>query len=132
MAIGGFEPYNTNTVEESISAGKELEFSRDNTMMKVCEKGVIYPYQSLLTRFGGILKKYTTEYTFEQNAFESYMYQPKKFCYDYYGTPELWGDLLYINNMVSAMEFVEPSIKIFKSNILDVIAELNAICGEDL
>ncbi|MCM1220481.1 MAG: hypothetical protein NC548_38945 [Lachnospiraceae bacterium] len=132
MAIGGFGPDNTSTVPSWIVAGKELVMSRDTLMMKVNESGVIYPYQSLTTRFGGLLNRYIIEYEFDSEEWDKYIYQPKRFCKDWYGTPELWGDILYINHMVSAVDFNTPRVKIFNESILEAIAELQAIYADDL
>lgn len=127
-----FAPDKCPTVPEWINAGKNLILSRDNTMMKVNQSGTIYPYQSLTTRFGGALNRYIVDYKFDDDVWPDYMFQPKKFCKDYYGTPELWGDILYINHMTSATQFNRQNIKIFTESILDAIGELKAVYANDL
>lgn len=132
MAIGGYPPHKTATVKNFIVAGNELDLSRNKLMMKALEGGVIFPYQSVTTRFSNALNKYITEYTFEAEEWERYIYQPKRFCMDYYGTPELWADILYINHMVSALDFNRQRIKVFTDGIIEGISELQAIYADDL
>lgn len=127
-----FAPDKCPTVPEWISAGKNLILSRNGLMMKVNQNGVIYPYQSLTARFGDALNRYIADYEFDDNVWPDYMFQPKKFCKDYYGTPELWGDILYINHMTSATQFNRQTIKIFTDSILEAIGELKAIYATDL
>ena len=56
--------------------------------------------------------------TFNDLEFLQYKFQPKKYCYDEYGTTELWSLLLKINNMTSAMEFTKKTIKVFDGDRL--------------
>lgn len=132
MAIGGYVPYKSATITDFIVAGHELDLSRDKLMMKANENGVIYPYQSVTTRFNTAFNKYIVDYTFEADEWDKYIYQPKRFCADYYGTPELWADILYINHMVSAMDFNRPKIKIFSDGIMEGIAEVQAIYADEI
>lgn len=53
-----------------------------------------------------------------------YRYQPKMFCSDMYGTTELWGLLLKINNLTSVVEFNHKMIKVFNSDIFDILNEI--------
>ena len=132
MAVGGYAPHKTATVPDYILAGSELDLSRNKLMMKTLENGVIYPYQSITTRFQGALNRFIVDYTFDADEWGRYIYQPKRFCTDYYGTPELWADILYINHMVSATDFNRPNIKIFTDSIIEAIAEIQAIYADEL
>ena len=53
-----------------------------------------------------------------------YRYQPKMFCNDIYGTTELWGLLLKINNFNSIVNFNSKHIKVFGNNIFAVLNEI--------
>lgn len=53
-----------------------------------------------------------------------YKFSPKLFCYDKYGTIELWGLLLQVNHMTSCTEFNKNTIKTFTNDIFDVINEI--------
>lgn len=127
-----FEPDKAATIPDWIRAGSSLVLSRDKLMMKVKEQGVVYPYQSLTTRFGGLFNKYIVDYEFDMEVWPDYAFNPKRFCKDYYGTPELWGDILFINHMTSATEFNKRHIKIYSDSIIGAIAELKALYKDDL
>ena len=45
-----------------------------------------------------------------------YRYQPKMFCYDNYGSTELWSLLLKMNHMTSITEFNKKTIYVFYSS----------------
>lgn len=53
-----------------------------------------------------------------------YRYQPKLFCYETYGTTELWALLLKINHFTSITEFNTKKIKVFSGNIFNVLNEI--------
>ena len=132
MSLSSYKPNKCSTVPEWIRAGKALSLSRDSIMLKVIHGDKIYPYQSLTSRFRGALRRFEIDYSFTTDNWSKYIYQPKRFCLDFYGTPELWGDILYINHMVSALNFNKPNIKIYSSSVLEAIAELKSIYNDDL
>ena len=51
---------------------------------------------------------------------------------DWYGTPELWSGILYINNMVSVANFNKKTINVFTKNIMEVLEEIMTIYNDDL
>ena len=53
-----------------------------------------------------------------------YKFNPKLLCFDLYGTVELWGLLLKVNNMTSVTEFTKPKIKTFTSQIFSILNEI--------
>lgn len=61
----------------------------------------------------------------------NYKYSPKKYCYDTYGTIELWGLLLQINNMTSCTEFNKKNIRVFNDQIFQVLNEI-LVMEEDI
>lgn len=53
-----------------------------------------------------------------------YKFHPKMFCYDNYGTTELWSLLLRVNNMISAMEFTKQKILVFDDTIFELLNDI--------
>jgi hypothetical protein len=62
--------------------------------------------------------------TFTDEEYMKYRFQPKRFCMDFYDTTELWSSILRINNMTSASQFVNQTIKAFTQDVFDVINEI--------
>lgn len=134
-----YKPYTTYSVDAEIEAGKELYISEDTLSYKekigidnVSEDSIIIRFHNVITQHIDALKDYITDLEFDDDEYYNYLYQPKLFCFEAYGTPELSTSLLYINNMTSATEFNKKKIKAFTSDIIDAINELFAILEEDL
>lgn len=127
-----FPPYDRNKMDSYIEEGKRLSFSRANNLFRTREGNVVTPYQTIVCRYYDSLKSYIEEKTFTDEEFERYRYNPRFLSYDLYGTPELWADLLYINNMVSVTSFKKRTIKVFTSGIIDALIEIKLIIENDL
>ena len=126
-----YKPYNEYTLEREINAGKSVDFSHSNFQLKIKEDGIIHSYASIFSMYSNILTPYIYEKTFTNEEYLKYFQKPKLLSYDMYGTPELWSGLLYINNMVSVADFKKKKIKVFSSNIIDVIDEIRTIYYDD-
>lgn len=130
--ITSYPPKNEYNEKLWIEAGQALPFSRDKVMFKVREKGVIYPHNTIINRYSAVFNRFIITKEFSDDEMLKYIYQPKRFCSDYYGTPELWGELLYLNGMVSQMEFNKTRIKVYARVVLDAIEELRAVYRNEL
>ena len=128
-----FAPYDrAATMDRYIEEGKSLVFSRDTNLLKARYGDAIVPAQSLVCRYYDALKPHIVEKTFTEEEMKRYKYNPRFLSYDLYGTPELWADLLYINNMVSVSSFNKSTVKVFPTNIIDLIIEIKVIVENDL
>lgn len=133
-----YKPYATFSVDAEIEAGKDLYISEDTMSykekipMQESEDNIIIRFHNIITQHIDALKDYITDLEFDDEEYYNYLYQPKLFCYEAYGTPELATSILYINNMTSATEFNKKKLKVFTTDIIDVINELFSILEEDL
>ena len=128
-----FAPYEEAYMDGYIKEGENLIFSRSANIFKTRTGDVITPQQSIVCRYYDSLKSYITTLTFETaEQKKRYRFNPKFLSYDLYGTPELWADLLYINNMTSVAEFKKDTVKVFTSDILNALVEIKLIIENDL
>ena len=128
-----FAPYEEAYMDGYIKEGENLIFSRSANIFKTRTGDVITPQQSIVCRYYDSLKSYITTLTFETTEQKKrYRFNPKFLSYDLYGTPELWADLLYINNMTSVAEFKKDTVKVFTSDILNALVEIKLIIENDL
>lgn len=127
-----FAPYDEATMDKYVEAGLDLPFSHTSNLFRTREGDVVVPYQSIVCRYYDSLKSYITEKTFTKKEFDRYKFNPRFLSYDLYGTPELWAELLYINNMVSMAEFKKTTIKVFTPSIIDALIEIKLIIENDL
>lgn len=131
--FGTFLPYERNTMDEYVEEGLNLQFSRASNLFRTkVGNSIIAPYQTIVCRYYDSLKSYITQKTFTDEEFAKYKYNPRFLSYDLYGTPELWADLLYINNMVSVTAFKKQTINIFTTSIIDALIEIRLIIENDL
>lgn len=127
-----FAPYDENKMDGYIKEGKRLSFSRATNLFRTKTGNIVTPYQTIVCRYYDSLKPYIEVKTFTDEEFEKYKYQPRFLSYDLYGTPELWADILYINNMVSVTAFKKRTIKVFTPSIIDALIEIKLIIENDL
>lgn len=128
-----FAPYdNAETMDSYIDEGKQLEFSRIENLFRASCKNCIAPAQTIVCRYYDSLKVYIETKTFTDAEFRRYKYNPRFLSYDLYGTPELWADILYINNMVSVSSFNKSTVKVFRTSIIDALIEIKSIIENDL
>lgn len=127
-----FSPYNKAYMDEYVEEGKALPFSRATNLFRTTVDDVIVPYQTVVCRYYDSLKKYIVEKTLTDEEYDLFKFNPRFLSKQLYGTPELWADLLYINNMVSVSEFKKRTVKVFTTNIIDAIIEIKLIIENDL
>ena len=128
-----FRPYTETTVDSVIEAGQMLDIS-ESTMAfhNTIDDSIVLAYHNVITKFYRVLSDHIIEVTLSDDEYDEYVQQPKKYCYDMYGTPELAYSLLYINDMPSVTDFKRRKIKIFTDDIMDIIVELMSLNEEDL
>ncbi len=124
-----FNTFETATMEGLINAGKKLNVSHSKIHFKAGATKpdgtqLVVNYYSLIDRYRDFINKILVKYTMTEEEFIKYRYQPKKMCLDFYGTTELWGALLRVNNMHSCTQFNKETIKMFTHDIEDVLTEI--------
>ena len=124
-----FTPSQTATIQDLVQFGKSLDLSHSKLHTKtsfLTDAGdkIIINYTSILDKYYDIIKKNTTIVDMTDEELNKYRFQPKRFCMDFYNTPELWSLLLRINNMTSTTQFDQKKIKVFTSNIFDILNEI--------
>ena len=130
--VSSYEPANTYDLSSEVTAGKYVELSHGNMQFKTTFDDMVIPYQTLVCRYRNILTPYIKEVTLSDSDYAKYYQKPKLLSMDYYGTPELWSSILYINNMVSVANFTKKTIKLFSNSIIEVFDEIMTIYNDDL
>ena len=79
---------------------------------------------SFINKYFDMLRDSCIPVTMNDKECKIYRAQPKKFCYKYLGTPELWALLLRVNNMKSIHEFNKKTFLMPTSKTVEVIREI--------
>lgn len=123
-----FEPTKVGTISDLISFGKSLNISHGKlhyqSLITDTSSTLIVNHISILDKYNDLLKKIIVDYTFTDEEYFKYRFQPKRLSYDKYGTTELWAAILKINNMVSVTQFTNIRVKLFTQDIFDVLNEI--------
>lgn len=127
-----YTPKSENTITEWCNAGKKLYIANHAFGMKNRIGDIVFTEQSYLFKYYRLLTKNMQELTLTDDEFVKYRYQPKLFCQDRYGTPELWALLLFVNNMTSVVQFNRKNISVFSSSIINLLPELLNLHGKDI
>lgn len=131
--ISSFEPEQKRNIDEYIRAGQKLSFSHENTMLKYkLNDTTVVPMRGMLHKYHGALRQYIIEHEFTDKEYERYRCQPKLLCREMYGTPELWADILFLNNMTSCTEFTKRKIKMYSTLIIDAVSEILMLYRDDM
>lgn len=131
-AFKSFAPYDEAYMDAYVREGENLIFSRSTNTFKTKTNDVITPQQTIVCRYYDSLKPYIVTKTFTEDEKRRYKFNPRFLSYDLYGTPELWAELLYINNMVSVTEFKKDTVKVFTTDIINALVEIKLIIENDL
>lgn len=133
-AIQEFKPDRMTSMDDWIQEGDRLLFSnkRFSFLEKLDVEGITLISSSLVSKYYDMLNKFIISIQLTPEQLAKYKFQPKLFSQDFYGTPELWSFILYINNMVSISEFNKRTIKTFTYDIIDILDELYTINESDL
>lgn len=85
---------------------------------------VITSYGSVIDKYLPLLKQHTYEWEMSASEFLEFRYHPKKLSFTLYGTTELWGALMAINQIYSVTQFNKSRIFIFNEDIGPVLDEI--------
>lgn len=132
MSYVNYKPMASYSLSEVISSGKRIELSHSNFQFKTKHNDTIHSFDSLYAKYHNVLNPYIIDRELDEDEYMKYYQKPKLLSYELYDTPELWSGLLYINNMVSVSNFTKKKIKVFKSNILDIMQEIMTIYNQDI
>lgn len=120
---------NISTIEEQIDYGMETPLS--NSIMHMKEKFkdkndrvIVHCATPLITKYWDIIQNYVVDVELTEDEFLKYARRPRLLSLDKYETIELWASILLINNMVSPVQFNKRKIKMFTTDILEILEEL--------
>lgn len=117
-----------NTISSLSDYVKQLDLSYDKLFLKSIfesnDNQLIVNSTSLANKYYDYILDSVYTITLKNSEYMKYRYQPKLFCYDIYGTTELWALLLKINNFMSIPEFNSKKIKVFNERIFDILNEI--------
>jgi hypothetical protein len=92
----------------------------DTSRLYVLDDSILIPYD-------GELDTYRKSYTFTEEEYRKYKYNPWKVSYDVYGTTELWFLVLHANELYSAMEFDLETVSMYTTDVKKLLNEIVAI-----
>ena len=131
--ISNFDPEQKSDVDLFAKSGQKLSFSHEKNMLKhKLNDTTVVPMRGILHKYHGALRKYIIDYELSDGELAKYRYQPKLLCREIYGTPELWADILFINNMTCASEFTKKKIKLYSTLIIDAVSEILMLYDKDM
>lgn len=113
---------------------RELRHSSLHTSVEVVASdgsSSIINVESILDKYNDVLAKEVIVYELTDDEFRRYKFRPRTFCDDYYNNVDLWGALLRINNMMTAVDFKKKTIKTFGPKFITVLDELLTIEEEN-
>lgn len=130
--------YDCTTLEDFDGYDESLKISHKGlhlqsaVLNKANNKRVILNHISLINKYYYALMEHTMEITLSNEEYMKYIYQPKKYCFDTYGTTELWSLLLKVNGMSSSIEFNTKKLRVFTSDIFQVLNEILILEKEEI
>lgn len=124
-------------LSESMGYYSKLDISHASTHLKTTintntGNNLIVNHTSIINKYYYIFLKYTYMVELSEEDYLIYRYNPKRFCYDRYGTTELWSLLLKINNIISVSEFNVRKLRVFDTDIDQVINEIMILESEEI
>ena len=118
-----------STIGEQIDYGMDTPLS--NSIMHMKEKFkdkndrvIVHCATPLITKYWDIIQNYVVDIELTEEEFLKYARRPRLLSLDKYETIELWASILLINNMVSPVQFNKRKIKMFTTDILEILEEL--------
>lgn len=126
-----------DSISSIIEYGKSLDISHSklylkSKIQKPNGNKIIFNSISFGSKYLPLILKHCSDTTLSESDHVKYRYKPKFYCYDHYGTVELWSLLLKVNSMVSTTEFNKRTIKTFGPKIMDVINEILIIESDNI
>lgn len=118
--------YKESTISEYSKAYSDTDITFNSLHYK--EKDSVDDSTSLILLNDSILDKYRNDLaekivtkTLTNEEINKYQYNPKRLSFDLYGTTELWGLLLEINQLQSVTEFNINPVKVYDGSIISYI-----------
>jgi len=116
------------TISSLADYERQLNLSYNKLFLKSVlpsgDHSVIVNTTSLTNKYYDYILESVRGLILDDKEYLKYRFQPKMFCYDIYGTTELWALLLKINNFNSVAEFNSKKIKVFGINIFNILNEI--------
>lgn len=115
-----------NAINNEKITMKSLQY-QDILTDKVSGTRIVVNDRSVLKMYRKDLKEGAYFVILNNNEKRKYFYKPWSFCYDVYGTSDLWFELLNLNQIRSFNEFDHEKIRVFDPaylNKLKVILNL--------
>lgn len=124
MALAG------STIMDVVQDASERNLSNYNLLIK--EKFVnnhtginlVLCDKNLLDKYYYNLVDLMETRTLTEPEMERYRYRPDLFCYENYGSVELWAALLRFNNILTRAEFSKKKIKVFSMTFIDMLLSI--------
>lgn len=114
----------------------QLDISHDKLYLKSLvdsgENTLIINYTSLVNKYYDIVLNHCHTITLSDNEYMKYRFRPKLFCYEKYGSAELWAVLLKVNNWTSVTQFNAKKFKTFRDSIFDVINDIMILSEDEI
>ena len=85
------------------------------------DKKMVVNRDTILLRYFPEFKTAIERHELTEADYKKYRFNPKRLSYDLYGTTELWGLLLDINEISSAIEFDLKTINVLPVYVVDRI-----------
>ena len=113
-----------NTLESLISYNKRLDISHDklhykSTLILPDLTTIVINNVSLIDKYIDYLQSVIMDVTLTET-----IYQPKALCFEMYGTTELWSSILRINNLTSITQFNLKKLKLFTTDVFNLLNEI--------
>ena len=127
---------NYPTIGSLYTYNKQLDFSHDKMYLKSLVKSndntLIINYTSLANKYYDIILRHCYNLTLSDMEHARYRFQPKLFCYETYGTAELWSLLLKVNHWTSVTQFDAKTFRAFRPTIFEVINDILVRSADDI
>ena len=130
-------PYrNKSTIQSIIDEGLDLKM----TMNDLCFREVmtnssgemfIINMYNLYEKYYELLLEHTTTVTLSDEEYRKYRFQPKRLARDLYGNQDIYYLLLRVNHIYSVINFDFTEMKVFNSNIVQLLNEIIVLESED-
>ena len=130
-------PYrNKSTIQSIIDEGLDLKMTMNDLCFREVmtnssgEMFVINMY-NLYEKYYELLLEHTTTVTLSDEEYRKYRFQPKRLARDLYGNQDIYYLLLRVNHIYSVINFDFTEMKVFNSNIIQLLNEIIVLESED-
>ena len=88
------------------------------------DRKLTIPWDGLLSKYRNELSQYERTYTFTDEEYAKYAYNPKRLSYDLYGTTEFWDLILRLNELYSTSDFDLRTLKLYSGGFYSAITSI--------